>query len=109
MIDLHSHILPAVDDGSSSVNESTRMIKRWADMGFDLVVATPHLRGDVPAEYQARIEEARAEIEPELEEANLELRTGFEIMLDPDLPRRLTEGAPIRLGGSQAILVEVPF
>lgn len=43
-IDCHSHILPNVDDGSSSIEESIEMLKSLANLGFESVVLTPHYR-----------------------------------------------------------------
>lgn len=42
MIDIHSHILPCIDDGSKSVEESVSLIKMLASQGIDKIVATPH-------------------------------------------------------------------
>ena len=42
MVDIHSHILPQVDDGSSSFEESLLMLQRAAASGVDTIVATPH-------------------------------------------------------------------
>ena len=41
-IDFHSHILPEIDDGASSVGESVEMLKILADAGVECVVLTPH-------------------------------------------------------------------
>lgn len=42
MVDFHSHILPKIDDGSSSVEESVKMLEMLRDQGVTMVVATPH-------------------------------------------------------------------
>ena len=42
MIDWHSHILPAMDDGSHDETESLAMLSSMADQGVDTVIATPH-------------------------------------------------------------------
>ena len=42
MIDIHSHILPEVDDGSHSLDESLEMCRASADDGIKIMVATPH-------------------------------------------------------------------
>jgi protein-tyrosine phosphatase len=42
VLDFHSHILPEVDDGSQSVDESILMINALAEQGIDRIVATPH-------------------------------------------------------------------
>ena len=46
MIDFHSHILPAVDDGSKDVNESLGLLSMLSQQGIDTVVATPHFYPD---------------------------------------------------------------
>lgn len=47
MIDFHSHILPEIDDGSSSVEESLAMLSMLKSQGVDCVVATPHFTGNM--------------------------------------------------------------
>ena len=42
MVDLHSHILPGIDDGASSLNESIEIIKNASLCGVTDIVATPH-------------------------------------------------------------------
>ena len=42
MIDLHTHILPNVDDGSSSLEESLALLRMLASQGVTLTAATPH-------------------------------------------------------------------
>ena len=46
MIDWHSHILPRVDDGSKSVEESVQMLKLLSEQGIETVIATPHFYAD---------------------------------------------------------------
>ena len=56
MIDMHSHILPQMDDGSKSVEMSVQMLSRLKDQGVDTVVATPHFLAekDTPEEFLCR-------------------------------------------------------
>ena len=42
MIDFHTHILPEVDDGSKSYEESLEMLKEAKNVGFDIVISTSH-------------------------------------------------------------------
>ena len=46
MIDWHSHILPAVDDGSRNAEESIKLLELLAEQGVKTVVATPHFIAD---------------------------------------------------------------
>lgn len=48
MIDLHSHLLPGLDDGAATLDESLRILRALADEGVSVVAATPHVRHDYP-------------------------------------------------------------
>lgn len=106
MIDLHSHLLPGVDDGSPSVERSSPVLKRFADQGVQCVVLTPHLTASHAAQapyerHAALLQELRAAVPN-----GPELRLGWEIMLDePDVDLRAPH---LALGGSRAVLVEFP-
>jgi len=41
-VDIHSHILPSIDDGAKNINESKNLIEEMKSMGFSKVIATPH-------------------------------------------------------------------
>jgi protein-tyrosine phosphatase len=106
MIDVHTHLLPGVDDGSPSVEVSVPVLERFAAEGVETVVCTPHLRASAaeraPHHEHAAILERLRGAAP----AVPRLALGWEIMLDApgvDLTdRRLT------LAGSTAVLVEFP-
>jgi protein-tyrosine phosphatase len=106
VIDLHTHLLPGVDDGSPSVEVSVGVLRQFAADGVDTVVCTPHLRASKVA---AAPNAAYAEIFGALEAAAPErpmLRRGWEIMLD--VPGADLRPAALALGGSNAVLVEFP-
>lgn len=48
MIDLHTHVLPAVDDGPDVIDESVELLRAAAEQGTTVMAATPHLRADHP-------------------------------------------------------------
>jgi|SRR5690242_7438899 len=106
MIDLHSHLLPGVDDGSPSVERSAPVLKRFKDQGVECVVLTPHLTASRAAQAPyARHAELLQELRAAVPEGP-ELRLGWEIMLDePNVDLRARE---LALGGSTAVLVEFP-
>jgi protein-tyrosine phosphatase len=106
MIDIHSHLLPGVDDGSPSVEASLPVLERFAAAGVEVVVCTPHLNAseaaDAPYERHLEILEslkARAPSTPRL-------TLGWEIMLDE--PGADLRARHLGLGGSSAVLVEFP-
>ena len=63
-VDFHSHILPGIDDGSKSVEESLAMLRMAGEQGIECVVATPHFypRYDSPKKFLARRAEAEAQL-----------------------------------------------
>ena len=68
-LDFHSHILPQIDDGSSSVEESIELLKMEAEQGITHVVATPHFYAhhDSPEKFLARRAEAKARLDEAME------------------------------------------
>ena len=42
MIDIHNHLLPGIDDGSKSIDESIKVLKKLKEIGFDTIILTPH-------------------------------------------------------------------
>ena len=67
--DFHSHILPGVDDGSRSLEESIEMLKLQASQGIDHVVATPHFYAncDTPERFLKRRQDAFERVQEEME------------------------------------------
>ena len=109
MIDIHSHLLPGVDDGSPSIAVSVPVLQRFANDGVECLVLTPHL---VASRAASAPYERHAAILLELHAAAAEqgavpeLRLGWEIMLDE--PNTDLRAPQLGLGGARAILVEFP-
>ena len=110
--DFHSHILPGVDDGSASVEESLQMLRLEAEQGVTHVIATPHFypRYDTPEQFFARRDRAMAELQQAMEgqEGLPRITLGAEVyyfrgMSESDVLNRLT------IDGGTHILVEMPF
>ncbi|MDQ6888234.1 MAG: hypothetical protein M3068_13240 [Gemmatimonadota bacterium] len=106
MIDIHSHLLPGVDDGSPSAELSLPVLRRFGEQGVDVLICTPHLNasdaGRAPVEQYSRILEDLVRQAP----PRPVLRLGFEIMLD--VPGADLRSPDLHLGGSTAALVEFP-
>jgi protein-tyrosine phosphatase len=108
VIDLHCHLLPAVDDGSRSVDQSVRVLEEMAGQGITDVCLTPHLpasraESGPPAAHQRAFEALRA-----LAPVAPQLHRGAEIMLDRPVSRPVALARNVTLGGSRYILVEFP-
>ena len=108
MIDLHSHLLPAVDDGSRTVEQSVGVLRRMAELGITDVCLTPHLRANETVDAPPhRHDDAFAALRAEAP-GQPRLHRGAEVMLDRPLPVEPDRMRRITLGGTQYILVEFP-
>lgn len=86
MVDIHAHIIPAVDDGPPSIEVSMELLRQGAEDGIKKVVATPHIMADDDyereSEIRARAEELRRQIQAE--NLGIELLLGSELYLQPE-------------------------
>ena len=108
MIDLHSHLLPAVDDGSRSVEQSVRVLFDMARQGVTDVCLTPHLlsgraEAGPPLAHSSAFEALQAQA-PQMPR----LHRGAEIMMDRPITRPVVAARNVTLAGTRYILVEFP-
>lgn len=108
MIDLHLHLLPGIDDGARSFDETRAMLAQLKQLGFQALVATPHLGEPLTHHYHERVAAALVETQVIAAEQGIEVIGGFELLLRPDVPARLEAGEPSTLGGGQTVLVDLP-
>lgn len=57
-VDLHSHILPGVDDGAQTLDDSLAMCRGLFQIGFDTIIATPHIRTAMFENFKAGLTDA---------------------------------------------------
>lgn len=110
MIDLHCHILPAIDDGSTSVEVSLAMARIAADDGIQTVACTPHI---YPGMYENTADGIRAATEAlqlALAEAGIPLTLTYasDTHVVPDLLQKLASGAVPTFNGGRYFLLEPP-
>lgn len=107
--DLHSHVLPAIDDGAKSLSESVELVRLLADMGFDVVCATPHQKVGSWVPSPDAVFTAYTEVKNALAQAQspVELRLGAENFWDELFLERSMEGKQPTYTGARAFLVEV--
>lgn len=112
MIDFHTHILPDIDDGSSSVEESVRMIEILCSQGVKQIVLTPHFyayRSSVEGFCKNR-ESALKKLISELKNNDIavELYAGCEVLFFEEL-WRVENIRDFCIKGTDCILIEMPF
>lgn len=107
-VDIHSHILPDVDDGSESLEESIDMLKIAYDEGIHHIIATPHYRiglsNPSPEELQNKLK-AVQDAARNMDE-NFQIDLGNELYYSQDLIEHLEKGQALTLAGTKYVLIE---
>jgi len=108
VIDLHSHVLPRVDDGARSLDQAVRALTALAESGVTDLCLTPHMSAGqaaigVPPGHDAAFE-ALSRAAPALPR----LYRGAEILLDRPLAETVAQRRDVTIAGSRYILVEFP-
>ncbi len=111
MYDLHAHILPGVDDGAVTSEDTLAMSRVAADTGTKVILATPH-RKDVTENWSvAHLRSLIADMNAQncAHGVGLSLVLGMENHLDAELPAEIEAGRALPMNGTRYILIEMPF
>lgn len=113
MIDFHSHILPAIDDGARDVNMSLDMIAESKAQGVDVIVATPHFYADVddPVSFVRRRKQAYNKLKTAMDyypDDYPEIILGAEVLYFPGMSD-CNELSMLKIENTDAILIEPPM
>ena len=112
MIDIHAHILPSLDDGPETIEESVELCKIAANDGIKTIVATPHTKDGV---YESKSDEILKMVEIlnlKLKEnqIDIEILPGAEIHINEGLVESIKSGEVLTVNnGGKFILFELPF
>src|SRR5262245_56274531 len=110
MIDLHSHILPGIDDGAGDWAVSIEMAKLYVADGVTVVACTPHILPGLYHNSGPQIREATLALQQALdrEDIPLHLVTGADVHMVPDFVAGLRAGRLLSLADTRYVLVEPP-
>ena len=106
MIDLHSHVLPGLDDGVATLAEAVELCEAAAADGIEVLAATPHVREDYPTTPD-EMERALGEVQ-RAADGTVRVIAGGELDL-AELDRPQEELRRFCLGGTNRLLVETPY
>lgn len=108
MIDLHSHILPGIDDGAKDLEMSLEMARIAVADGIHTMACTPHIYPGMYMNDAAGIARARSRLQAELDERGIALKlvVGADVHLVPGLLEGLRAGLIPTLHGSRYLLLE---
>lgn len=112
--DMHSHLLPGLDDGAETVAHSLDLLRELRALGFSKLVMTPHIMGDFYKNTPEGVRTALATLRDAAAEAGLAdvaLECAAEYYLDEWLGRKLADGTELlTFGGEQRyLLIETSY
>jgi protein-tyrosine phosphatase len=110
-VDMHSHLLPAIDDGSKSIEESLQLIQQLQKMGYRKLITTPHIMSDFYKNTPEIIHTKLKELKKVLEEQQIEIdiEAAAEYYLDEWFIHQIKKGENLLTFGNKYILFETNF
>lgn len=107
MIDFHSHILPGIDDGSRSIEQTIRMLKEAKEAGFTKIISTSHyMEGYYESDETERIELLN-EVQKNI--SGIELYLGNEIYITNNMIDLIQNKQASTINNSKYVLFEFPL
>lgn len=110
-VDIHNHILPGIDDGAKTVDDSIGLIKAFGEFGVSHFIATPHIMHNYYPNDHATISKALMQVQHALLEHNLKhisIEAAAEHMIDDNFENLLEDGTAMALG-KEHLLVEMSY
>ena len=110
-VDMHSHLLPALDDGLKTMEDTVTFVKELQALGFKKLICTPHILTDVHNNSPETILPRLAEVQQALKENNVdvEIQAAAEYMIDHEFEQIIKRGDKLLTFGKNFILVEMSY
>ena len=108
MKDIHSHILPGIDDGARNVEESIKLLEKFYDNGVTDIILTPHYIYN--SNYNSNNKEKMLllnEVKKKYKKVNLYL--GNEVYISDNIPELIKQNEIFTLNNSKYLLIELPM
>jgi protein-tyrosine phosphatase len=109
--DVHSHLIPGIDDGSPDMETSIRLIRGLIGLGYQKIITTPHINVDIFPNTPAIIRSGQIVVTEELRRLGIdvEFRAAAEYLMDERFSRLLAAGEPLLTLKDNLVLVELSF
>jgi len=109
--DIHSHLIPGIDDGSPNMETTIILLKKFIDLGYKKVITTPHVMSDYyknnPEIILSGLNNVRKEIKKQ--NLNIEIEAAAEYNLEPEFEKLLDDGKLLSFGAEKFLLFELSF
>ena len=110
VVDMHSHVLPGIDDGAQNPQESIVLIKKMMELGIKKIFATPHIMIDYyrnePENINAALEVLKAELVAQ--NIDIEIAAAAEHYFDETFEKRINDRRVMTMGDNY-VLFELSF
>ena len=110
MTDVHSHLIPGIDDGAQSMEDSLQLLRRFVEFGYEKVITTPHVMSDYYRNDRNTIERGCDELRTAAhkEGIDLEIECAAEYYLDLEFMDMIKPDELLTFG-DQYVLFELSF
>jgi protein-tyrosine phosphatase len=108
--DMHSHLIPGIDDGSPDLQTSVELIRKMQNLGYKKLITTPHISSDLFKNNPEIINEGLIKVHEALKQENIkiELTAAAEYLIDDGFETLLAENRLTPLSGKY-LLIELPY
>lgn len=110
-VDMHNHLLPGIDDGLKTLEESVQFIKELKELGYQKIICTPHILSGVyensPETILPKLDMVREALAKE--NVNLPIEAAAEYMVDFEFQKILKQNKQLLTFGKNYILIEMSF
>jgi protein-tyrosine phosphatase len=109
--DMHSHLLPGLDDGLKTLNETISLIGELSEMGYRKLICTPHIISDIYPNSPDTILPKLQIVQEALKKQQIDvvIEAAAEYMVDLEMEKLITENMPLLTFGKNLILIEMSY
>ena len=108
--DMHSHLLPGIDDGADDIFDSIKMLHRFVELGYKKAILTPHIMGDSYKNTPEGIREKLNLLKENSKDISIELEAAAEYYVDDILYNNIQKGVEIlSFGQKKYVLIETSY
>ena len=106
---MHSHLIPGIDDGAKTLDDSIDMIRKMIDLGFKKIITTPHIMGEYYPNTPEKIEAGLIRLKSALsrEKIDIEIEAAAEYFIDEYFENLLNNNTRLLTFGDKHLLVEL--
>ncbi len=108
--DMHSHLIPGIDDGSDSLESSVELIRGMVELGYQKIITTPHIQGEFYQNTPHIILSGLERVKRELKKQNISVKmeAAAEYLIDDQFEAKYKEGELLTFG-KKHLLVEMSY